>query len=289
MPRWNPIPSALCSEQSTDSERHPAENDKTNGYIFKRDIDRITGETRYIPKVCHAMPLYPKTYGLSCDHEHCQHCHPDTAEKFPGSYYRPSTGWRANRHRHYYGYTYFPAPGTCFAGRKGCKPEKMIRIQPKKAIDLVIKDDTRRRAARNEMKVGEEQDESKLDKMQRLSKWETSAFRPIVDEGCELAMSSDIVLPSDEWKADSWDSQLAFLARQGLLDDYEAEDADITLNSLRRDEDTYTIKYMADRRRANRRKDREAMGANELEDNVDWELVLGSPSEGSMSWVMLEE
>ncbi|KAL1877911.1 hypothetical protein Daus18300_002264 [Diaporthe australafricana] len=288
MPRWNPIPSALCCEQSTDMERHPAENDKTNGYIFKRDIDRITGETRYIPKVCHAMPLYPKTYGLSCDDQRCQHCHPDTADEFPGSYYRPSTGWRANRHRHYYGYTYFPAPGTCFVGRKGCKPEKMIRIDPKKASDLIAKDDTRRRATRSEMKVEEEQDEGKLDKTQRLSKWEISASVPI-DEGCELAISSDIVLPSDDWKADSWDSQLAFLASQGLLDDYEAEEADITLNSLRRDEDTYTIRYKADRRRGKTRKGQEALEAIKIGDDMDWELVLGSPSEGSMSWVVLEE
>lgn len=287
MPRWNPIPSAICHEQPTDTENHPKDNLKINGYVFKRDIDRITGETRFIPKVCHAMPLYPKTYGLSCDQQNCQHCHPETAANYPNAYYRPSTGWRINRHRHYYGYTYFPAPGTCLAGRKGCKPEKMIRIRTK-TNDGASKDETRRRAARTEQALEEEQDESKRDKTQRLSKWETSTFRPI-DEGRDLAISEDVVLPTDDWKAVSWDVQLAILASQGLLDDYEAEDADITLNSLRRDEDTYTIRYKTDKKKTNTQW---GFGAKErpiLDDGTDWELVLTSPSEDSMSWVMLDE
>lgn len=288
MPRWNPVPSAICHEQSTNMETQSTEDSKTNGYIFKRDIDRITGETRFIPKVCHAMPLYPKTYGLSCDQQDCQHCHPETAASFPNSYYRPPTGWRINRHRHYYGYTYYPAPGTCLVGRKGCRPEKMIRIRPKTS-EPAAKDDTRRRAARTEQAIEEEKGEGKRDKTQRLSKWETSTYRPI-DEGCDLAMSQDIVLPTDDWKAVSLDLQLAFLASQGLLDDYEAEDPDITLDSLRRDEDAYTIRYKVDKKKVNGRGDPGVTGRTPiLDDGTDWELVLGSPSEGSMSWVMLDE
>lgn len=270
-----------------DTKEQPTDDPKTNGYVFKRDIDRITGETRYIPKVCHTLPLYPKTYGLSCDQQNCQHCHPETAANLPSAYYRPSTGWRINRHRHYYGYNYFPAPGTCLAGRKGCRPEKMIRMRAK-TNDGAAKGETRRRAARTEQAIEEEQDESKRDKTQRLSKWETSTFRPI-DEGCELAMSEDVVLPTDDWKAVSWDIQVAILASLGLLDDYEAEDADITLNSLGRDENTYTIKYKADKKKASTRGGLAARGTPLLDDGTDWELVLDTPSEDSMSWVMLDE
>lgn len=289
MPRWNPIPSAIRHEQSTDTKNdsQPTDNRKTNGYIFKRDVDRPGGETRYIPKVCPAMPLYPKTYGLSCDRPNCQHCHPETAAGLANPYYRPSPPWRPNDGRHYYGYSYHPPPGTCLVGRKGCRPEKMIWIRPKKNQNTV-KDETRRRAARIEQAVEEEQDESRCDETQRLSKWEASTSRPI-DQGCELAMSEGIVLPTDDWKAMSWDIQLAILAIQGLLDDYEAEDADITLNSLRRDEDTYTVRYKTDKKQSNMRRGLDARGTPIWDDGTDWELVLGSPSEDSMSWVMLDE
>lgn len=290
MPRWNPIPSAICHEQSTDTENQPRDNRKTNGYIFKRDVDGPgsgTRHTRYIPKVCRAMPLYPRTYGLSCDLPNCQHCHPETAFKLANHYYRPSPPFRPNDRRHYYGYYYAPPPGTCLDGRKGCKPEKMIWIRPKKSQNA-SKDETRRRAARTEQAVEEEQDESKRDKTQRLSKWEASTSRPI-DEGCDLALSEDIVLPTDDWKAMSWDMQLAILASQGLLDDYEAEDADITLNSLRRDGDTYTIRYKNDKRQSNTQRDFETKGTPILDDSTDWELVLGSQNEDSMSWIMLDE
>lgn len=288
MPRWNPIPSAIRHEQSTDkeNENQPTDNRKTNGYIFKRYIDSSTGETRFIPKVCRAMPLYPKTYGLSCDYPNCQHCHPETAAGLSNPYYRPSPPWRPNDGRHYYAYSYHPPPGTCLVGRKGCRPEKMIWIRPKKPQNAA-KDETRRRAARTEKAIEEEQDDSKRDKTQRLSKWEASTSRPI-DEGCELAMSEDMVLPTDDWKAMSWDIQLAILASQGFLDDYEAEDPDITLDSLRRDEDTYTVRYKTDKKHSNTRRGSEARTPI-LDDGTDWELVLGSPSEDSMSWVMLDE
>lgn len=164
----------------------------------------------------------------------------------------------------------------------------MIRIRPKTS-DSAAKDDIRRRAARTEQAVDEKRDDSRRNNTQRLSKWETSTFRPI-DEGCDLAMSEDIALPTDDWNAVTWDIQLAYLASQGLLDDYEAEDADITLNSLRRGEDTYTIKYKTDKKKANDSRHPGERGRTPiLDDGTDWELVLGSPSEGSMSWVMLDE
>lgn len=163
----------------------------------------------------------------------------------------------------------------------------MIRMR-NKTNDGAAKGETRRRAARTEQAIEEEQDESTRDKTQRLRKWETSTSRPI-DEGCELAMSEDVVLPTDDWKAVSWDIQLAILASLGLLDDYEAEDPDITLNSLGRDEDTYTVRYKADKKKTSARGGLEARRTPDLDDGTDWELILGSPSEDSMSWVMLDE
>ncbi|KAJ0121920.1 hypothetical protein J7T55_002430 [Diaporthe amygdali] len=165
----------------------------------------------------------------------------------------------------------------------------MIRIRPEQPSNSAAKDETRRRAARTEQAIEEkQQDESKHVRSQRLSKWEASTTRPI-DEGCELAVSENVVLPSDDCKADLWDAQLAALVSQSLLDDYEAEDADITMDSLRRDEGTYTISYKADRKRKNTNQRRDEMRALDFEDDIDWELVLGSPSEGSISWVMLDE
>lgn len=133
MPRWDPIPSVLCHEQPTEIETQSTEDPKTNGYIFKRSVDGINGGTRHVPKICRVMPAYPKTYGLSCDRRDCQHCHPDTAGDFNSSYYRPHNWWIKNRWRSYYGYHYYPAPGSCVVGRKGCTPHKMIRIRPTKS------------------------------------------------------------------------------------------------------------------------------------------------------------
>jgi len=163
----------------------------------------------------------------------------------------------------------------------------MIRIRPAKS-EGVAKDETRRRAARAEQAVEEEQDENKRDKTQRLSKWETSTVRHI-DEGCELALSEDVVPPTDDWKAETEDIQLAILASLGLLDDYEAVDADVTLNSLPRNEDLYTIRYKPSKKKPNIHRDPEQGGVPILDDDVDWELVLSSPSEGSMSWIVLDE
>ncbi|KAI3395246.1 hypothetical protein diail_1599 [Diaporthe ilicicola] len=281
MPRWDPIPSAVCHEKSTDPEHPPTQNPKTNGYIF--------GGGYYTARVCRAMPLYPRTYGLSCDRPQCRHCHPETAGEFPSWYYQSTTCYELYRSRHPFSYTFKPKPRSCLVGRKGCRPEKMIYIRPQKTSDCAVKDETRRRTSRIEQAVEDKQVDSKHDKTQRLSKWETSASRPI-DEGLQLAMPDDIVLPSDDWKADSWDDQLALLASFGLLDDYEAEDADITLNSLGRDEDTYTIRYKTDRRRSHTRK-AQKMENIKLEDDMDWgdwEFVPGSPSEGSVSWAMLD-
>lgn len=159
----------------------------------------------------------------------------------------------------------------------------MIRIRPVKS-EVAAKDETRRRAIRIEQAIEEKQDEKTHDKTQRLSKWETSTFRPI-DEGYELAMSKDVVLPTDDWKAETGDIQLAILASLGLLDDYEAEEADITLNSLPRNEDLYTIRYKPEKKKPNIPRGHEIF----LEDETDWELVLRSPSEGSMDWIMLDE
>ncbi|KAG8157378.1 hypothetical protein KVR01_012762 [Diaporthe batatas] len=187
----------------------------------------------------------------------------------------------------------------------------MVYIRPAKEKP-VAKDETRRRAARAERAEEEKQDDKKCDKTQRLSKWETSTSRPI-DEGCELALSEDVVLPTDDWKTETGDIQLAILASLGLLDDYEAEDADITLNSLPRNEDIYTIRYKPGSKKKNARRcpgEAEVPVEAEvpweavvhwevevpweaevpmLDDDVDWELVLQSQSEGSMSWTMLDE
>lgn len=159
----------------------------------------------------------------------------------------------------------------------------MIRIRPTKS-EGAAKDETRRRATRIEQAKEEQQDEKTHDKTQRLSKWETSTFRPI-NEGYELAMSEDVVLPTDDWKTESGDIQLAILASLGLLDDYEAEEADITLNSLPRNEDLYTIRYKHEKKKTNLPRGPEIV----LDDDTDWELVLRSPSVGSMDWIMLEE
>lgn len=99
------------------------------------------------------------------------------------------------------------------------------------------------------------------------------------------SLAGDVVLPTDDWKAETGDIQLAILASLGLLDDYEAEEADITLNSLPRNEDLYTIKYKPEKKKPNIPRGHEIF----LEDDTDWELVLRSPSEGSMDWIMLEE
>lgn len=286
MPRWNPIPSAICHEQSTDTDNQPSDNPKTNGYIFRRQIGETNGVTCYAPKICRAMPLYPKTYGLSCDRQDCPHCHPETAANFPDPYHRYQKSRIPWRHYYYYGFPYHPPPGSCLVGRKGCRPEKMIRIRTK-TNDGAAKDETRRRAVRTEQAIEEEQDDSRRDKTQRLSKWETSTSRSI-EEGCELASSEDVVLPTDDWKAVDWDLQLAILASQGLLDDYEAEDADISLNSLRWGEDTYTVRYKSDQKKASTYKGL-SRGTPVMDDDMDWELVLGSPSEDSMSWIMLDE
>lgn len=295
MPRWNPIPSVLCQEPPTEAADPPAKEPKTNGYIFKRSVDGKPGETRYIPKICRALPAYPKTYGLICQREDCQHCHPDTAaEVVSDMYTRLPSWWLYTRNWNYngYGYSYTPAPGSCSTGRRGCKYNKMIRMRPAKdkVAAAVTKDETRRRVARAEQALAaeEKQDEKTCGKTQRLSKWETSISKPI-DEGCELAFSEDVVMSADGRDTESRDIQLAILASLGLLDDYEAEEADVTLNSLPRNEDLYTIRYKPGRKKV---KTRGSPGEAEvpiLDDDVDWELVIGSPSEGSMSWTMLDE
>jgi hypothetical protein len=270
------------------------DNSKFNGYIFKRvgglEFPGHENEKRYIPKVCRAMPLYPKTYGLSCHRLDCHHCHPETA----GRCNRPSTWEMRNNGDSQRGYFYnggYPAdrPSTCVVGRRGCKPHRMIRIRPPKAEAVVSKDETRRRAARSERAVEEEKDENKRDKTQRLSKWETSTVRRI-DDGFELAMLKDAVPSTDDWKIqEAEDIELAILASLGLLDDYEAGDANISLNSLPRNEDLYTIRYKPSKKNPNRHRAADEGNTPVLAEDIDWELVLDSRSEGSMSWIEVEE
>lgn len=292
MPRWKPIPAVLSHEQATDEATEPpAKEPKTNGYIFKDRVDGSYRETRYVARVCRAgLPAYPRTYGLRCERQDCQHCHPTTAAEMPHMYTRPRTWWIHHlSRRYYYGAYYAPRPGSCLTGKRGCQFHKMIKIRPaKKDQDVVAKDETRRRAARAEQAVEEKQDEKSHEKSQRLSKWETSTSRHI-DEGSEMALSEEVVLPADDWTRETEDIQLAILASLGLLDDYEAEDADITLNSLSRNEDLYTIRYKPGRNKMNIRGSPWEAEVPVLDDDVDWELVIGSQSEGSMSWTMLDE
>ncbi|POS81032.1 hypothetical protein DHEL01_v200605 [Diaporthe helianthi] len=163
----------------------------------------------------------------------------------------------------------------------------MIRLRPTKDQG-VAKQDTRRRAARTEQAIDEVRHEPKPEKSQRLRKWEMSTSRPI-DEGYELALSDDVRPRTSDWEGETEDIQLAILASLGLLDDYEAEDADITLSSLPRNDDFYSIRYKPSRKKTNVHGFLEEVEVPILDDEVDWELVKVSLNEGSMSWTMLDE
>jgi hypothetical protein len=165
----------------------------------------------------------------------------------------------------------------------------MIYLRPK-AIRR-NKDDVRRNTTTRQDSVKGEDIKTNNHDSQRLSKWEASTAK-VVDEGVDLAKASDVALPSDGWKADLWDAQIAFLVSQGLLDDYEAglEDVDISMDVLRRDDPAYTVRYTGSRRRQRPRQEinlRTVLGIGESYE--DWVSDLGTLSDDSMSWILLDE
>lgn len=258
-------------------ETSPEKAPKFNGYIFKRDNRErgsSDGKQRYVPKVCRCMPLHPKTYGLACDLPQCQYCHPDPAT--PAS----------------------TAPQNCMIGRRGCRPEKLIYVKPKKEnppgteveVPSATKTETRRRL---QIERDAQAQQGKQGNCFRLSKWEESPMEwERIQEGHELASAGDVVLPADGGRADLdvWDAQIAFLARQGLLEDFEAQEAHVTLEGIRQMEPAYTVRFQPARKRRTSPR-RQSDESWEMYDERDWDTDLFSldTEDEALSWTMMED
>lgn len=278
------------SAPSLQTEPNPENPQPFNGYIFKRSAeqrDSDDGTSRYVPKVCKCMPLHPKTYGLACDLSYCQYCHPDPARK-----YTPCR----------------PPPQNCQIGKRGCLPKKLIYVKPKKEstpattttevpkVAAATKKTRTRRRCQTEQNA-EHAREGKQGNCFRLSKWEDSALERI-EEGQQLASAGDVILPSEGWRADRWDAQIAFLASQGLLEDFEAEDAgdswDVTLEAIHQAEPVYTLKYQPARWKGQQKQPTCRLHCEswELVDEHDWEIDLcsvGTEDDPTLSWIMIEQ
>lgn len=157
--------------------------------------------------------------------------------------------------------------------KRGLKREKHIYMKTKQEKPV----DTEAETARRRKRLEDAKAASPVELGQKgknntapYSSDESSGDR--IEEGRALASDGDVVLPSEKVRVDSWDAQLAVLISRGLLDDYEAEEADFTLNSvLRANEPLFSVKHSRKgKRKSGRRDDNLGKGAGHA---WDWHII----------------
>lgn len=119
----------------------------------------------------------------------------------------------------------------------------------------------------------------------RLTDWESSPLEQI-EEGYALARDCEMRLHSHGWLADLWEAQIAFLAQEGLLEEFESEDVDIRMEELRHVVQPYTIEYRESQKHHKRRGN-----GKETVSEAIWEkdLISITTDEDSGSWILVED